>query len=473
MSSVAYKQADYKSDVKPIWCPGCGDYHVLMSFGRAFAQLGLPPEQIAVISGIGCSSRIPAYTNCYGFHGVHGRSLALAAGLKVTRPDLTVVVASGDGDGYSIGGNHFLHACRRNVDMTYVVMDNHIYGMTKGQPSPTTEPEFDTALSPGGTRVRPFHPLVVALASGANFIARCFSGDPNHTADVLVEAIKHPGFSFVEILSPCVTFRPDEKAWKDQVHRGAGHRNFRSGQGGAPADDRRRLQYRHSVPRQSHAVSARRRQKRYRPVRVGKGIRAMSKSPGAPKVANLNDLLAVAYQIEIDAVDRYKLLADQMETHNNPELVKIFRDLARAEGIHGEEIRRLAGDFDVAAHAREIAKFEKSESPEEADLGSAHYMMTPWHALQLSLRRRRARARLFHLDRGNGEGPQGQGRWPANWSKRKPSTSSSCTGCCAAIPSRARTGPTISIRRCRRNNFHDSLRSCPHKRASSFHSLNL
>ena len=149
--ALAYKQADYKSDVKPIWCPGCGDYHVLMSFGRAFAQLGLPPEQIAVISGIGCSSRIPAYTNCYGFHGVHGRSLALAAGLKVTRPDLTVVVASGDGDGYSIGGNHFLHACRRNVDMTYVVMDNHIYGMTKGQPSPTTEPEFDTALSPGGT----------------------------------------------------------------------------------------------------------------------------------------------------------------------------------------------------------------------------------------------------------------------------------------------------------------------------------
>ena len=155
MSSIgtrlACKPADYKSDVKPIWCPGCGDYHVLMSFTRAFAQLGLPPEKIAVISGIGCSSRIPAYTNCYGFHGVHGRSLALAAGLKVTRPDLTVVVASGDGDGYSIGGNHFLHACRRNIDMTYVVMDNRIYGMTKGQPSPTTEPEFDTALTPGGT----------------------------------------------------------------------------------------------------------------------------------------------------------------------------------------------------------------------------------------------------------------------------------------------------------------------------------
>lgn len=112
----------------------------------------------------------------------------------------------------------------------------------------------------------------------------------------------------------------------------------------------------------------------------------MSKAAGNPKVSNLNDLLAVAYQIEIDAVDRYNMLADQMETHNNPELVKIFRDLARAEGIHGEEIRRLAGDFDVVAHASKIAKFERSESPEEADLGSAHYLMTPWHALQLSLK---------------------------------------------------------------------------------------
>ena len=214
----ARKPAEYRSDVTQIWCPGCGDYHVLMSFTRAFAALGLPPEEIVVVSGIGCSSRIPAYTNCYGFHGVHGRSLALAAGLKVTRPDLTVVVASGDGDGYSIGGNHFLHACRRNIDITYVVMDNRVYGMTKGQPSPTTEPDFDTALSPGGTGLRPFHPLVIALASGANFVARAFSGAPNETANMLVEAIRHPGFSFVEILSPCVTFRPDEKQRRSLVH---------------------------------------------------------------------------------------------------------------------------------------------------------------------------------------------------------------------------------------------------------------
>jgi 2-oxoglutarate ferredoxin oxidoreductase subunit beta len=215
--TVVRRPNDYKSDISPIWCPGCGDYHVLLSLTRAFADLQVPPEKLAVVSGIGCSSRIPAYTNCYGFHGVHGRSLAAAAGLKVMRPDLTVLVASGDGDGYSIGGNHFLHACRRNVDLTYIVMDNHIYGMTKGQPSPTTEPDFDTALSPGGTGLRPFNPLAIALASGANFVARCFSGNIVETASVIVEAVRHPGFSFVEIISPCVTYRPDQKEWKNLV----------------------------------------------------------------------------------------------------------------------------------------------------------------------------------------------------------------------------------------------------------------
>jgi len=220
MDQVATKRpaGDFKSDIKPVWCPGCGDYHVLLSFTKAMAELGLAPEDVVVVSGIGCSSRIPAYTNCYGFHGVHGRALALGTGLKVARPDLTVIVAGGDGDGFSIGGNHFLHACRRNIDLTYVVMDNRVYGMTKGQASPTTEPDWDNALSPGGTGLSPFHPLVIALASGANFVARCFSGDPNGTARTIVEAVRHPGFSFVQVLSPCVTFRPDEKEWKGMVH---------------------------------------------------------------------------------------------------------------------------------------------------------------------------------------------------------------------------------------------------------------
>ena len=209
---------DFKSEIKPVWCPGCGDFSVLGSITTALAELELRPENVAVISGIGCSSRIPAYTNAYGFHGVHGRALALGTGLKVARPDLTVLVTGGDGDGFSIGGNHFLHACRRNIDLTYIVMDNRVYGMTKGQPSPTTEPDWDSALAPGGTGLRPFHPLVIALASGANFVARGFSGDLAGSARLIVAAIEHPGFSFVEILSPCVTFRPDERQWKTMVH---------------------------------------------------------------------------------------------------------------------------------------------------------------------------------------------------------------------------------------------------------------
>ncbi len=216
---ISHEPADYKSSYKPIWCPGCGDYAVLKSMTKAMATLNLQPENMAVISGIGCSSRIPAYTNCYGFHGLHGRSLAIASGVKAARPDLTVLVAGGDGDGFSIGGNHFLHACRRNLDLTYIVMDNEVYGMTKGQASPTTAPDWDSTLTPGGSGMSPFHPLVIALASGANFVARCYSGDVNETADIIVEAVKHPGFSFIQILSPCVTYRPEQKEWKKYVRK--------------------------------------------------------------------------------------------------------------------------------------------------------------------------------------------------------------------------------------------------------------
>ena len=221
MSAIAQAQAltaqQFKSDVKPVWCPGCGDYTVLSSITKALAILAVTPENVALVSGIGCSSRIPAYTTCYGFHGVHGRALPAATGLKIARPELTVIAAGGDGDGYSIGGNHFLHACRRNVDITYIVMDNRVYGMTKGQPSPTTEPDWDSKLSPHGTGLREFHPLVIALASGANFIARASSSDPNGTAELIAQAVRHPGFSFIEVLSPCVTFRPEQRAWKEMV----------------------------------------------------------------------------------------------------------------------------------------------------------------------------------------------------------------------------------------------------------------
>ncbi|HSV29954.1 MAG TPA: 2-oxoacid:ferredoxin oxidoreductase subunit beta [Candidatus Omnitrophota bacterium] len=216
---TTYQPKDFKSEVKPVWCPGCGDFGVLSSFTKAFADLGLAPHEVAVVSGIGCSSRIPAYTHCYGFHGIHGRALPIGAGLKLARPELTVVVTGGDGDGFSIGGNHFLHACRRNVDMAYVVMDNRVYGMTKGQPSPTTEDDWDNSAMapPGGTGVAPFNPLAIAVAAGANFVARGFSGDPNGTAALIAEAIRHPGFSVVVVLSPCVTFREEERGWKETV----------------------------------------------------------------------------------------------------------------------------------------------------------------------------------------------------------------------------------------------------------------
>ena len=215
---IQIRPKDYKSAIKPIWCPGCGDFAVLNAITKALAFLELPHEDVALISGIGCSSRIAAYTSVYGFHGVHGRALALAAGLKVARRDLTVLVAGGDGDGLSIGGNHFIHACRRNMDMTYIIMDNEVYGMTKGQASPTTPLDWaDSKLTPGGTGIRPFQPAGLALTAGASFIARGFTGDPNGLARMLVAAIEHPGFSFVQALSPCPTFRPEQMKWKHHV----------------------------------------------------------------------------------------------------------------------------------------------------------------------------------------------------------------------------------------------------------------
>jgi len=208
----------YKSEIKPVWCPGCGDFGVLGSITKALAGLNIQPEDAAVVSGIGCSSRMPTYLGTYGFHGVHGRALSVATGLKTARPDLTVIAAGGDGDGFSIGGNHFLHTCRRNPDLTYIVMDNQVYGMTKGQASPTTDPNWQRGkLTPAGTGINPFQPLAIALASGANFIARCSSSDSNGTARILMQAIAHPGFSMVQVLSPCVTFRPEQREWKHRL----------------------------------------------------------------------------------------------------------------------------------------------------------------------------------------------------------------------------------------------------------------
>lgn len=183
------------------------------------AALAISKDESVLISGIGCSSRLPAYVDSYGFHGVHGRGLAVAQGLKVARPDLTVVAMGGDGDGFSIGGNHFIHACRRNVNMTYIAMDNEVYGMTKGQASPTTPIDWDhSKLTPHGPGIRPFKPVALALAAGAPWIARGYSGNPNQMARLIAAAIEFPGFSFLQVMSQCITFCPEQTDWKAIIH---------------------------------------------------------------------------------------------------------------------------------------------------------------------------------------------------------------------------------------------------------------
>jgi len=216
---MTLKAKQYKSDTKPIWCPGCGHYGILNAITKAFAAAEIAPESVAVMSGIGCSSRLPAYVNSYGFHGVHGRALPMATGLKLARPDLSVVAVGGDGDGLSIGGNHFLHACRRNVDMVYILMDNQVYGMTKGQASPTSPAHWERGkLTPHGSGLSPFQPCALALAAGAGFIARGYGGDPNGLARMIYDGINYSGFAFVHVLSQCITFVPEQTDWKDKVH---------------------------------------------------------------------------------------------------------------------------------------------------------------------------------------------------------------------------------------------------------------
>jgi len=207
---------DFRSSLKPIWCPGCGDYGVVSAVYRALANIGRPPHEIAFISGIGCSSRIPGYTTAYGFNTVHGRALPIDQGIKMASPDLLVLAAGGDGDGFSIGGGHVPHAIRRNLDITYLVMDNQIYGLTKGQLSPTSARGTKTPSSLYGSIEDPVNPLLYVLAYGAGFVAQGIPGDMDGLAKLIEEAIRYPGFSFVNIQSPCITFGDPENQVKAQ-----------------------------------------------------------------------------------------------------------------------------------------------------------------------------------------------------------------------------------------------------------------
>jgi 2-oxoglutarate/2-oxoacid ferredoxin oxidoreductase subunit beta len=205
-AAPALTKKDFESNQDVRWCPGCGDYAVLAQIQKLLPTLGIPRENFAFISGIGCSSRFPYYMETYGMHSIHGRAPAIASGLKLARPDLSVWVVTGDGDALAIGGNHFIHAMRRNVDLKIILLNNRIYGLTKGQYSPTSEMGKKTKTTPFGSIDRPFSPVSVALGTGATFVARALDTDLPHLQNVLARAARHKGTAFVEIYQNCIVF---------------------------------------------------------------------------------------------------------------------------------------------------------------------------------------------------------------------------------------------------------------------------
>jgi len=208
-SSSGASAKDFKFKTHPDWCPGCGDFSVLSAIQAALGELGLAPNKVAVVSGIGCSSNLPGFINCYGMHTLHGRSLPMATGLKLGNNDLTVIATGGDGDGYGIGGNHFVHTARRNLDLTYIVMDNQIYGLTTGQTSPTSVKGMKTKSTPYGNVENPINPIPLAITAGATYVARGYSAKPKHLVELIKGAILHKGFALVDVFSPCVTYNKD------------------------------------------------------------------------------------------------------------------------------------------------------------------------------------------------------------------------------------------------------------------------
>jgi 2-oxoglutarate ferredoxin oxidoreductase subunit beta len=207
MSTVIELSVDlFKGPVDPDWCPGCGDFGVLKSVQQAAAKCGVQPKDLLIVSGIGCSSNLPGFIHAYGIHSLHGRSVAVATGAHLANTDLKVVITGGDGDGYGIGVGHFLHAMRRNLDVTYVVMDNQIYGLTTGQASPTTTKEHRTKSTPDGNLESPLNPLALAITAGATYVARGFSGEQKQLGDLIAGGIAHKGFALIDVFSPCVTY---------------------------------------------------------------------------------------------------------------------------------------------------------------------------------------------------------------------------------------------------------------------------
>lgn len=216
---------DYKSSDPITWCPGCGDFGILTAMKKAMIGLELQPQDLCMVSGIGQAAKLPHYMRANVFNGLHGRSLPVATGIKLVNPRLTVVVVGGDGDGYAEGGNHFLHAMRRNIDITCIIHNNQVFALTKGQTSPTSEPGYVSTTTPGGAGAASFNGCAVAIASDAGFVARGFAGDVEHLATLIMEGVRHPGFSLIDVLQPCVTFNKTntyqwyrQRAYKPEQH---------------------------------------------------------------------------------------------------------------------------------------------------------------------------------------------------------------------------------------------------------------
>ena len=297
---MPYSKEDFVSGQEVRWCPGCGDYAILSVMQRTLAQFSIPREKHVFVSGIGCSSRFPYYMNTYGFHTIHGRAPAIATGLKCARPDLTVWVVTGDGDGLSIGGNHLIHALRRNIGINIILVNNQIYGLTKRQYSPTSEKGKITKSSPDGSIDYPIHPLCIEIAAEATFIARTVDNDPRHMGQILTRAAQHKGVSFVEIYQNCIIFNKD-------AHIPISGREHR---------DDRAIYLDHGKP----LVFGKNKEK---------GIALNGFKTEIVDLANVKDRTKILVHNENDASPNYAYLLTQMEFPEMPVPFGVFRSIEK------------------------------------------------------------------------------------------------------------------------------------------------
>ena len=333
MTTGTLTKKDFVTDQEVRWCPGCGDYAILSSVQSVFPELGIPRENFVIVSGIGCAARFPYYMNTFGFHTIHGRAPAVATGIKIANPELSVWIATGDGDALSIGGNHIIHLMRRNVDIKVMLFNNRIYGLTKGQYSPTSEIGKRTKSTPYGSVDRPFNPMAVAIGSGATFVARSVDVYAAHLKEVLGAAARHKGTAFVEIFQNCNIF--NDGAWEP---------------------------YREKELRDDNLLHLRHGQPLIFGKNADKGIRM--RGPFAPEVVSLSDEVTASDLVVHDEKGpaAYAFMLAQMEAPSFPVPVGVYRNVE-------------APIFDTAMHAQ-VATVTAKKGP--GDMRALLYSEDTW-----------------------------------------------------------------------------------------------